>query len=901
MAFPYTQVDLGADIYVAHDWTPITLRDKPITISGGVANEQTYVAPTKLGATLNNRYGHYSPRNPVGPYYGTIGRNTALRVYERRERDTFTRTVSNAWGQATTGETWSFTGSVGVLASDFAVTGTEGTHSCPSTSIHRITLLAGSLYRDVETRCRVRIAGTTNITGGDVEPGNLVVRGLGVTDYLMVRLVIDPSENVKISLMHYNGTIYASAVTVLTGWAGEALRVAGQIEGHMFRGKVWRDGQPEPYDWHVSAAVNTAVAPYAGWVAIRSGVASGNSNAKPLVFAYDDFEVRINRFAGEVSAWPAKWDASGHDRWVPITASGELRRLGQGASPVQSTYRRGISTAAGLRAYWPGEDGERSTSLAPAIAGHPPMAVSGAVSFASDNTFDCSNPLPKIGLGGWVGDVPGYVGTGSIQVRFLLSIPAAGLTNNSVIMALGTNGTARTWYVTYVTGGSIKVEAFDPSGTLILSAGPYAHVLNGTRALYSLELVQDGADIDWRIATYKVGDPFALFNDGTLAARTSPQALQVLPSPFGPHIAGATMGHISVQSTNTSIFDQADELVAYDGEAAGVRIARLCAENGIAFAQYGDLTRTARMGPQRAATLLQLLNDCTAVDLGILFEPRGVLGLGYRTRESLYNQTPTLTTTYGTLSDFEPVPDDQNTRNDVIVARKDGSEARSTQLTGPMSILPPRDGGAGRYDTKVTVNAYSDAQLADLAGFLRALGTVDEARYPTIKINFASKGFALSTTLTRAALALTVGDLLRVTDPPDGEPPDDVDQLVRGFSEVYQPWKHELTINGRPASPYRVLQLDDGFSRLGTDTTLTTGINSAVGSFQGTINDGVLWTTDPSQFPMVIELAGEMMTLTSVTGAASPQTFNVTRSLNGVSKPHTAGTPIRIRDAFPLA
>ena len=37
---------------------------------------------------------------------------------------------------------------------------------------------------------------------------------------------------------------------------------------------------------------------------------------------------RIPRFFGEIPAWPPRWDPSGRDAYVPVEASGVLRRLG---------------------------------------------------------------------------------------------------------------------------------------------------------------------------------------------------------------------------------------------------------------------------------------------------------------------------------------------------------------------------------------------------------------------------------------------------------------------------------------------------------------------------------------------------------------------------------------------
>lgn len=55
-----------------------------------------------------------------------------------------------------------------------------------------------------------------------------------------------------------------------------------------------------------------------------------------------------------------------------------------------------------------------------------------------------------------------------------------------------------------------------------------------------------------------------------------------------------------------------------------------------------------------------------------------------------------------------------------------------------------------------------------------------------------------------------------------------------------------------------------------------------------------LWTTDAAEFPLDIGVGGERITVTAITGATSPQTFTVTRSVNGVVKAHSAGTDVRL-------
>jgi hypothetical protein len=64
---------------------------------------------------------------------------------------------------------------------------------------------------------------------------------------------------------------------------------------------------------------------------------------------------------------------------------------------------------------------------------------------------------------------------------------------------------------------------------------------------------------------------------------------------------------------------------------------------------------------------------------------------------------------------------------------------------------------------------------------------------------------------------------------------------------------------------------------------------------------GPTWSTDPTDVPWDVTVGGERMTVTEVTGADSPQTWTVTRSVNGVVKSHAAGADVRLADPMIVA
>lgn len=65
---------------------------------------------------------------------------------------------------------------------------------------------------------------------------------------------------------------------------------------------------------------------------------------------------------------------------------------------------------------------------------------------------------------------------------------------------------------------------------------------------------------------------------------------------------------------------------------------------------------------------------------------------------------------------------------------------------------------------------------------------------------------------------------------------------------------------------------------------------------------GVLWTTSSGDWNtglngggLFIVIGGEEMRVSAITGASSPQTFTVVRSVNGVTKAHSAGAEVHTR------
>jgi hypothetical protein len=679
-------------------------------------------------------------------------------------------------------------------------------------------------------------------------------------------------------------------ITITTGRSGEAAaidpgRCAFQLNN--------RDGLFSPRNPN---------SPYYGKIGrnTKMRVSVPNGNAKEY------------RFQGEIPAWPVKWDSTGNDVWVDIEAAGILRRLSQGSTPLKSAMLREFtkpSRASRLVAYWPCEDAVGSTSIASGLPGDPAMAITGSVTLAGSSTWPASDSLPLMETGKFTGAIPTYTldTFSSISLRFFVQTPVAGVGSTQRLASIDCTGSARRWSIWINSTGQLDLRAYDVDGTQILATGfaTYSTFINGDLAQIGLELVDFLAiSVTYTLTAFSITDG-TLTNipttnlSGSLLVNDTNLATRVTVGEDGA-LGDTAIGHIAVASATTAYADTGPAMVAFAGETAGARIQRLEGEEGIAFGQIGTLSDTAAMGVQGRDKLLDLVTECATADMGLLYERWTTFGLGYRTRVSLENQDAGLALTYGPqlAAIPEPVDDDQLVTNQVTASRSGGSSAVASLDTGALSTMDPPN-GVGLYDTSVTVNVQADGDLPDQAAWRVHLGTVDEARYPQITVNLAHPTFTGSTTLRGQALAIRPGYRITIDDPPSWLPPGPISVLVVGTSETIDFFQHIITYNCVPESPYHLAVTDaDSYGWVDTDGSILAAdiSTTATSMLVSPTGDGGLWTTDVTDPPFDITMGGETMTVSAVTGSSDPQTFTMTRSINGIVKAHTAGEDIRLAD-----
>jgi hypothetical protein len=875
-------------------------------ITWGRPDEGRQADPGTLSLRLNNGaskvngiVGRYSPRNPRSDLYGLIGRNTPIRMWVRgAEPCLLVPDTAGAKARVVSTSALNIAGDIDVRievapdripaqdAEDFAHASQE--------LIGRWNTVAD----DRMWRLLLRLDGRLNLVWSTDGAATEEQYSTEPVPYISGhRFAVRATLDVANGAAGHTVTFY-TAPSIAGPWAqlGQPVVVAGttsintvgtaDLEIGDIATSGFEVGAGCYFAAEVRSGINGTLVANPDFTAQTVGATSFTDGAGRawLVEGGSEITDDYRRFLGEVSAWPSRWDVSGVDVWVPITASGILRRLGQGQKGLQSTLRRRIP-AYGPLAYWPMEldaGTRRNRNAGTPVDGAAVMATS-RLDWAADDSLPGSSPLPKTAEGAYFnGPIPqtgSKVALTSWAVEFVYFMPAAPASNRSLFWVTST-GTVRQWQVLYGPPGgndlSCRIIGTDGAGTEIVNTlvGLGDDVLD-TWMRQRLTLTQDGANVDWELQWLKVGSSAGLLADTYSGAIGRPKAV-TSPESLHADMAGISIGHVSAwaPADNAGIaYAFADH--GFDGESSIDRMRRLAEEEELPLSVTGRTEDTAAMGPQRPGTLLDLLQECADADGGILTERRETLGLQYRPRYLRYNQVPRMALDYeaGHIAPpLDPTDDDQATRNDITVTSPGGSSARAVLREGALSIRQPPN-GVGTYDEAISRNLAEDGDLETHANWLLHLGTYNGIRYPALTLNMANsamEGFS------DELIHLQVGDRITIENPPAWLPPEPIDLLVEGYQETVNEFDWLIEFNCSPAGPWTVGEAggadsDDAPVRVDTDgSELIASVGAADTALFVHAHTGPAWTTSAGptpnagagDLPFDIGIGGENMTVT---------------------------------------
>lgn len=219
---------------------------------------------------------------------------------------------------------------------------------------------------------------------------------------------------------------------------------------------------------------------------------------------------------------------------------------------------------------------------------------------------------------------------------------------------------------------------------------------------------------------------------------------------------------------------------------------------------------------------------------------------------------------------LEPDIDDLGRINLVVAARRNGSQATDVDSAGSLGTA-----AIGTYRSQVDINPQLDAALAQHAHYHLVLGTDPDPRYPQVVVDLDA-----NPSLATSVSVIDIGDLLTLQSLPADMGQPNADLLALGYTEVIGSHRRVITFNTTQGGILTHVGVLDGDATACLQTAgaqLNASITAEQVSFAVATTSGPVFTTTPPAGAQIIVGGREVMTVTAVSGATSPQTFTVTR------------------------
>jgi hypothetical protein len=945
------------------DITAYTRDAADVNITRGFSGQQSALAPGSATFTANNRDYFFSNRSPSSVNYKVIGRNTQYRVslteatpwlwmndysdsdgnYDGARAGTADKAVLDITGDidirvdcrpdnlrgghgmvlaskyntGSADRSWLFwLDRMGYLRFRWSTDGTSaGAHDVISTAT------VSALRRQA-----FRVTLDVNNGGGG---WTLTFYTADTISGSWTQLGSTAGSTPTTSIYSGGAALFVGAIQLSTATSGTYGRnqfsIGGEEITNPFVGRIYRAQVYSGIGGTLVADMN-ATAQTAGTTSWSDGLATANTW---VLRGSAEITKQNYRFWGELGDLPQEWDVSGTDIFGQMTPYDILSRLQQGAKSLQSAVYRNLirfsntstGTSGTLDGYWPMENGSQATTPSPAVGTYGTMSNA---AFGTDEDFPgttgvltFSSDAGKASGGGLAISTTSSTGVVTLLLYFRApSVPGADVNLINFYLVAGT-----TYRVAItVSTATYKLDITNSSGTSLLSTT----VAFGTGGepdqplAMRVMLTQNGGNVDYEWAWYPIGGANLFGVSGNYAGTVGRSKNWISPAFTGK--SGWWIAHVATMREDVDWEGSAfiGSTNAYVDERAEDRFARLCREQGVPYwivgrTYSGDFEPGVGepCGPQTSQSFVALITECANLDRGLIYAPRDKFGLTLRLHNSLINrECVELDYAQNHLSSpLVPRDDLYLARNDVTVQNGTGGSARYVRTSGTLNVNEPStdQNGIGTFDPgPVTRIASDDDRLPALAQEEVFLGTWDELRYPSVTVRRERSVIVADTLLDADILDADLGDALRLVNLPAQLPPDGVELLMIGYAENLQNRGHGITWNTQPYGPYRSLNdlsgSDLARARLAASSSfLTSSLTSGATSFTVTTSTGLLWRTGSSSptFPIEIMIGGEEMSVGSIAGATSPQTFSsVTRSVNGEVLAHDALTVVQVRDAF---
>jgi hypothetical protein len=632
---------------------------------------------------------------------------------------------------------------------------------------------------------------------------------------------------------------------------------------------------------------------------------------------------------GYVERWPSTWDHAGYRGRCEITcvdAFGPLNKIA-----LWTEYRNAV-LAKTPNYYWPLNEPSGSTTFAEASGNSGPSLLRYDSKYGPAATF---TPGSSTAIAGDPSGVGLLINSGATTSNTPLTIVQTGLYGATPTISVG--AATYPWAITWAwwikhdtqppsTGIPIFGKIADPGFTAAVADW---EIISGSPSTlqFNLTSVTDTWGGDGKYHLYvgvrtasASGFVDTLYVDGTQVATTTTAgnfATAVNTTiEFGANInltfnrqglINATYAHTAVWNRALSAGEITDLWNAgkgYAGETSGARASRY-----LTYSWTGPTiidTGLSVMGASNLAAgtkTLAAAQDVTTTENGNFWvDARGNTTFASRSRRYL---ATTSTYTFGERADLGELPYQEGVGFDfdptlvydrVTVANSGGITAVASSSAATKKYFP--------NDYSATINVQNNDEAIDHANYLLnqhgapsqrvASITLDPAGNPNLWPVVLSLEVGTRDTVKRRATAANGGAGLTMSG-------DFFAEQISHDSIDMEAGTWLTTLMQSPVDLNQVGILDDTtYGRLGTaGASLHAGISATATSATVDLTGGDLFTTTGTPFRATID--SEVVTVTAVSGASSPQTFTITRPTDGSAVAHLAGAAVQAANPFVLA
>lgn len=266
----------------------VSVKDSGGSIQSPYSIGLSVVPSTRVDPTVTSPTDNQVLNSGIVPVTWTVAEQGAYRVkiLPSLVQDFFNRSVSNGWGTADYGGTWTVSGG---SASDYSVAGNTLRASHAAINTDHEGKLPNILADDINVLFGP-LAVAATATGSALIIG-FRARYIDANNFVDCKVFFNTNSIATVQVRYCVGGVFTSSTPFAPGGIGAAgpASIRFVASGTDLMARMWSTGSAEPTAWHTTLSNCPIIA--SGPIAVRTELNTGNTNTLPFLFFGDNLLV----------------------------------------------------------------------------------------------------------------------------------------------------------------------------------------------------------------------------------------------------------------------------------------------------------------------------------------------------------------------------------------------------------------------------------------------------------------------------------------------------------------------------------------------------------------------------------------------------------------------------------